>query len=155
MDVTNPKLAGALAVTALLAAACATQPSATETTGQPVTVEQILASAPQPENGSSTVNCLHRDAYTDIEVINPELLLFHGRSHRLWLNRLRQSCPGLHLDHTLAFDMRHGRLCHLDTVSGADILGGRYLPGARCSLGKFDPVSPEQADLLKAELSQR
>lgn len=155
MDVTHPKLAGALAATALLAAACATQPLATESVGQPVTVEEVLASVPQLETDSGPVNCLHRDAYTDIEVINPELLLFHGRSHRLWLNRLRQSCPGLHLDHTLAFDMRHGRLCHLDTVSGADILGGRYLPGARCSLGKFDPVSPEQADLLKAELSRR
>lgn len=155
MDVTNARLAGAIAAMTLLAAACAIPPSVTETTGRPVTVEEILASAPQSENDSGPVNCLHRDAYTDIEVINPELLLFHGRSHKLWLNRLRQSCPGLHLDHTLAFDMRHGRLCHLDTVSGADILGGRYLPGARCSLGKFDPVSPEQADLLKAELSQR
>ena len=118
-------------------------------------VDEILASAPRPERDSGPVNCLQRDAYTDIEVINPELLLFHGRSDRLWLNRLGQSCTGLRLDHTLALDMRHGRLCHLDTVSGVDMLGGHYLPGARCSLGKFDPVSPEQADRLKAELSER
>ena len=155
MEATNPKLAGALAAAALLVAACATQPVTTETVGAPMTVDEILASAPQAERDSGTVNCLHRDAYTDIEVINPGLLLFHGRSDRLWLNRLRQSCAGLRQDHTLALDMRNGRLCDLDSVSGVDVLGGHYLPGARCSLGKFDPVSPEQADLLKAQLSRR
>ena len=155
MQTTNPRLAGAVAATALLLAACATQPLATEAVGTSMTVDEILASAPPPGNGSGTVNCLQRDAYRDVEVVNPEVLLFHGRDDRVWLNRLRQSCPGLRLDHTLAFDMRHGRLCHLDTVSGVDMLGGRYMPGARCSLGKFDPVSPEQADLLKAELSRR
>lgn len=155
METTNPRLAGALAAMALLVAACATQPVTTATVETPMTVDEILASAPQAEKDSDTVNCLHRDAYTDIEVINPELLLFHGRSDRLWLNRLRQSCVGLRQDHTLALDMRNGRLCDLDSVSGVDILGGHYLPGARCSLGKFDPVSPEQADLLKAQLSRR
>ena len=155
METTNPRLAGALAAMALLVAACATQPVTTAPVEAPMTVDEILASAPQAEKDSDTVNCLHRDAYTDIEVINPELLLFHGRSDRLWLNRLRQSCVGLRQDHTLALDMRNGRLCDLDSVSGVDILGGHYLPGARCSLGKFDPVSPEQADLLKAQLSRR
>ena len=155
METTNPRLAGALAAMALLVAACATQPVTTATAEAPMTVDEILASAPRAEKDSDTVNCLHRDAYTDIEVINPELLLFHGRSDRLWLNRLRQSCVGLRQDHTLALDMRNGRLCDLDSVSGVDVLGGHYLPGARCSLGKFDPVSPEQADLLKAQLSRR
>ena len=155
METTNPRLAGALAAMGLLVAACATQPVTTAPVEAPMTVDEILASAPQAEKDSDTVSCLHRDAYTDIEVINPELLLFHGRSDRLWLNRLRQSCVGLRQDHTLALDMRNGRLCALDSVSGVDILGGHYLPGARCSLGKFDPVSPEQADLLKAQLSRR
>lgn len=154
MDATNPRLAGALVATVLLGAACATQPVATGTAVAPMTVDEILASAPAPEHDPGSANCLHREAYTDIEVINSELLLFHGRSDRLWLNRLGQSCTGLRMDHTLALDMRNGRLCHLDTVSGVDMLGGHYLPGARCSLGKFDPVSPEQADLLKAELSR-
>ena len=154
MDATNPRLAGVLVATVLLAAACATQPVATATAAAPMTVDEILASAPPPEHDPGSANCLHREAYTDIEVLNSELLLFHGRSDRLWLNRLGRSYPGLRLDHTLALDMRHDRLCHLDTVSGVDMLGGHYLPAARCSLGKFDPVSPEQADLLKAELSR-
>ena len=141
-------------ITALLAA-CASQPESGEEEEQPLTVEEILASAPQPEDYSDSVTCLHRDAYEDVEVINRELLLFHGRRDKVWLNRLRRACIGLRRNDTLAFDMRNARLCDLDTFSSIDSFGGpMQRTSARCSLGKFETISPEQAELLKEGLSQ-
>ena len=146
--------ATAIAVASLLLGACATQSQPAADRAPPPTVDEILASAPRPDGDVQSVSCLRSSAYTEVEVINPALLLFHGRGERMWLNRMRQACVGLHLDDALAFEMRNSRLCELDTVRGIDNFGGYWsATSAGCSLGSFDPVSPEQADLLKTELS--
>ena len=143
-----------LLVTAVLAAGCAAQPETGEEEQEPLTVEDILASAPSPEDYSESVTCLHRDAYVQVEVINPELLLFHGRRDRVWLNRLRRPCIGLRPNDTLAFDIRQSRLCNLDTFSSIDTFGrGPERSSALCSLGKFETISPEQANALQEALS--
>lgn len=156
MNPTNPNLRLAALVAAGLAlGACAMQPQPGVEPARSLSVDEILASAPRPGGVEGAVACLPRNAYTEVEVINPELLLFHGRGEKMWLNRMRQACLGLRLDRTLAFEMRDSRLCDLDTVRGIDNFGGFWsATGARCSLGKFDPVSPEQAELLKTELSK-
>ena len=46
-------------------------------------------------------------------------------------------------------------MCDLDSVAVADNLGGYWSTGTACSLGKFAPVSPEQAELVRVELSSR
>ena len=157
MNASNPKLRLAvMAVATVALGACATQPHTAARTTQVLSVDEILASAPQPNRESEPVTCLPRSAYTEVEVINPELLLFHGRGEQMWLNRMRRACVGLHFDRVLAFEVRNSRLCDLDTVRGIDTFGGSWsATGARCSLGTFDPVSPQQVELLKAEFSKR
>lgn len=155
MNVWNLSRATALAVAGLLLGACATQPQPVSDRTPSLTVEEILASAPQPDGDARPVSCLRSSAYTEVEVINPKLLLFHGRGDRMWLNRMRQACVGLRFDDALAFEMRDSRVCDLDTVRGIDTIGGYWsATGARCSLGKFDPVSREQVELLKAGLAK-
>ncbi len=148
-------IATVLAVTALLGAGCAAGPHPQPEEPEPLSVEDILASAPRPEDYSESVTCLHRDAYVEIEVINREFLVFHGRRGKAWLNRLRRPCIGLHPGDALVLDMRDSRLCDLDTVSGTKPLGGSFeRTSARCSLGKFETISPEQAAALKEGLSR-
>ncbi len=155
----NRKIAPSFLAIGLIGA-CATQPeTAGETAEQeepPLTVEEILASAPQPEDYSEPETCLSRYAYENVEVINRELLVFHGRRGKVWLNRLRNACIGLRRDDTLAFEMRDSRLCDMDTFSSVDAFGGPLeRTSARCSLGKFEPISVEQAQLLEEGLSAK
>ena len=150
----NFGMAAALAAAGLVLGACATQPQPVDDRTPSPSVDEILASAPQPNGDSLPVRCLPDAAYTDVEVINPELLLFRGLGDRMWLNRTRSACLGSRIDPVLAFDMRHGRLCDLDSVAVADNIGGYWSTGAGCSLGKFAPVSPEQVELVRVELSR-
>ena len=150
----NCGMAAALVAVGLALGACATQPQPVADSTPSPSVDEILASAPQPDGNSQPVRCLSDAAYTDVEVINSELLLFHGLGDRMWLNRTRSACLGSRIDPVLAFDMRDRRLCDLDSVAVADNLGGYWSTGAACSLGKFAPVSPEQAELVRAELSR-
>ena len=150
----NLGMAAAWVVAGLVLGACATQPQPVADGTPSPSVEEILAGAPQPNGNSRPVRCLPDTAYTDVEVINSELLLFHGLGDRMWLNRTRSACLGSRIDPVLAFDMRERRLCDLDSVAVADNLGGYWSKGAGCSLGRFAPVSPEQAELVRAELSR-
>lgn len=144
-----------IAVAILLTAGCAAQGEPPEEEQEPLSVEDILASAPRPEDYSDSVTCLHRDAYVDVDVLNRELLLFQGRGDKVWLNRLRRPCIGLRDRDALAFEMRNSRLCDLDTFNSIDTFRGALEPAsARCSLGKFETVSPEQAAALKEGLAQ-
>ena len=137
-----------------LLTACASQPESVRDGAQPLTVEEILASSPQPEDYSDPVSCLSRNAYLQVDVINRKLLVFHGRRGKAWLNRLRSACIGVRREDTLAFDLRNGRLCDLDTFSSIDAFGGSMeRSSARCSLGKFEPISLEQAEMLKEGLA--
>ncbi|MDE0004376.1 MAG: DUF6491 family protein [Rhodospirillaceae bacterium] len=130
--------------------ACATQTASVASGEQSLTVEEILADAPRPEHYAGPVKCLHRDAYTNVEVINGEYLLFHGRRDKAWVNRLRNACTGLRRHDTLVFETYSGRVCDFDTVNGADSVGGTLQStSARCGLGSFDPVTPEQAEQLR------
>ena len=130
--------------------ACATQTASVTDEVRSLTVDEILGGTPKPEDYSGPVKCLHRDAYTNVEVIDGETLLFHGRREKAWVNRLRNACNGLRRHDTLVFKMHSGRVCNFDTVNGADTFGGRLqLTGARCGLGSFDPVTAEQAQRLR------
>lgn len=151
----NLRMAAALAATGLLLGACATQPQSVADGTPSPSVDEILASALLPNGNSEPARCLPGTAYTDVEVINPELLLFHGLGDRMWLNRTRQACLGSRIDPVLAFDKRRSRLCDLDSVAVADNIGGYWSTGVGCSLGKFNRISPEQAELVRAELSMR
>ncbi len=153
----NPRNLIHYAFVFFLAAGCASQgdPGLQEAEQEPLSVEDILASAPQPEDYSESVTCLHRDAYVNVDVLNRELLVFHGRGDKVWLNRLRRPCIGLREHDILAFEMRDRRLCDLDMFSSVDTFGGPLQStSARCSLGKFETISPEQAAALKEGLSQ-
>ena len=134
----------------------ANQPESMPEQEWPAAVEEILSSESSPEDYPGPIHCLHFGAYTNVEVINGELLLFRDRGDGTWLNPLRQACVGLRESEALVFQLRDSRVCEFDTVGGAHRLSGQFQPaGMRCSLGVFYRVSPTQVKLLENELSQR
>ena len=140
---------------ACLPLVCLGAPKSDKEEASPPTVEEILSAAPKPEDYSESVTCLLRDTYQQVEVLDREHLLFKGRRGKHWLNRLRRACIGLRRSDTLAFDMRDNRLCNLDSFSSMGSFGrGLERTSARCSLGKFETISPEQAELLKESLAR-
>jgi hypothetical protein len=74
----------------------------------------------------------------------------NGRGEKRWLNQLRVRCPGLRRHATLQFEMRSMRLCEMDGFKSVDPgFGDR---SGNCSLGKFEPISPDQEQMLKDAL---
>jgi hypothetical protein len=111
---------------------------------------QEILSAPA-EDEKAAVRCIRSMDYDRVEVLDDLRVVFHGRGDKRWLNQLRIRCPGLRKRDTLQFEMRSMRLCEMDSFRSIDP-SGFGMPGASCSLGSFEPVSPGQVQMLKDAL---
>ena len=111
---------------------------------------QEILSAPA-EDEKAAVRCIHSMDYDRVEVLDDLRVVFHGRGDKRWLNQLRIRCPGLRKRDPLQFEMRSMRLCEMDSFRSIDP-SGFGMPGASCSLGSFEPVTPDQVEMLKDAL---
>jgi Family of unknown function (DUF6491) len=104
---------------------------------------------------SEAVRCLSIANYRSVEVLDTGHLLFWGNGGRVWLNQLRTACYGLTNDQILQFRMTGPRVCEMDRFQGLD----RYSPGLItspiCSLQRFELITDEQANRLRAALARR
>jgi len=98
--------------------------------------------------------CLYPRSYESVEILDARHLLFIGRRDMVWLNQLHFDCVGLRKDSVLVFEMQQGSLCELDRFHGAPRFA---LPGdfsAHCTLGRFEPITGAQADVLRDAFSR-
>lgn len=119
-------------------------------------IDEILTQPLEDEDYAESARCLPTHAYRNVRVLDDQHVLFDGPGDRAWLNRLRNRCSGLRTNATLRFRLRDNRVCELDTFEAVDtILGGFDRVSATCSLGSFDPVTPEQVDAIRAAVEEQ
>jgi hypothetical protein len=154
----------ALAVAAVLAVGCAAAPTEAERRERiDETVAGIL-SEPLPDDAYDTSRrCISRASIRDFEVLSDRHLLFEGPRGTFWLNELRGRCPGLNRHRTLVFEAHGMQLCDMDQITVTDLWywpryqrwPWQWIDGVRCSLGRFQPVTEDQADALREALRAR
>lgn len=91
-------------------------------------------------------SCIRIQTIRRTEVANDRTILFHMSRDRIYLNRLPHKCPGLRREDRFMYDASLSRLCDLDTVTVLDDIGFGFSRGPTCGLGKFYPISKEDAD---------
>ena len=74
-------------------------------------------------------------------------ILFYMRGQDVYLNQLPRRCSGLGFEKSFSYRSTSGQLCDLDSITV--LRGGRISPGMTCGLGKFRPITEEDADLLR------
>jgi hypothetical protein len=101
------------------------------------------------------VRCLSTHAYRSVEVLDNRNVLFKGPGDRAWLNQLRFPCAGLRPRDTLQFRLRDNRVCDMDTFEAVDTFFRIWSrTSATCSLGQFQPVTPEQVEAIRAAVKE-
>lgn len=153
---------------ALLLASCAVSPEA-ESRRQAIEADiaDILSYPLDPAEFGETKRCLADNEYRNFRALDDQHILFDGRRDRQWINTLRMRCPDLRYGDVLivrSFSSR--RMCDMDTFQVADWFDwpwyrrwpwhwGGWGTGARCTLGKFQPVTEAQVDEIEAVLERR
>lgn len=93
--------------------------------------------------------CLSSHEYRAVEILDDQLVLFKGNGGRLWINRLPRRCVGLRRNDVLRFEMRSNRLCEMDTFRSYDRSFVSAFGSGTCTLGQFQPVTPEQVEAIQ------
>ena len=138
---------------AVVLAGCASEATRPDYEAQEESIDQILSEPLAEEAYTEGVRCLPVYSYNSVEVLDNRHVLFKGSGGKLWLNRLRNRCPGLRRNDTLKFDVRATQLCNLDTFESIQLSGiGPTRTSATCSLGEFVPITKEQLEGIKAAL---
>jgi hypothetical protein len=70
------------------------------------------------------------------------------RGGDVYRNDLPNRCPNLEFEQRFMYRVTANRLCDLDVITVIDDVGFGFMPGASCGLGKFEPISAEEAESL-------
>ena len=111
-------------------------------------IEAILAN---PLGNADYINesrCIAGAGYGSVEIVDDRNLIFEGRRGKLWWNRLRQRCLGLHPAMRLTMERRSWRFCARDRFRGVG-RSSTELPSTICELGNFVELDAESSELLR------
>ena len=147
---TRGALIGLLAVACTAVAAAEKEDEARDAEPR-ITAEEILANPLGEEAYAQSSRCLSTGKYRRVEVMNNQILVFHGRGDNMWLNILPNRCMGLQPDMILEIDKRGMRLCARDQFRGLP----RFRPDGSsmpCTLGEFHPTRPENVTAIRDAL---
>ena len=150
----------------LLFTGCATAPDyAARRQAVEADIDEILSLQLDPAEFGEPKRCLSGPEYRSFRPLGDRHILFEGRRGKLWINTLRSRCHDLRRGDILVIRSFSGtRMCDMDSFQVADWFdypwyrrwpwqwGGAWTTGARCSLGKFQPVVEGQVEEIEALL---
>ena len=168
MDASKTLICLALAASLLLVG-CATSPEVEQQRlQQQASIAEILSQPLDPAEYGEVKRCLSDMDFRRFEALDDRHILFEGRRDRLWVNTLRGSCPDLRFgDVLIVRQFSSTRMCDMDSFEVAEWFewpwyrrwpwrwGLDWGVGMRCTLGKFQPVTREQVDEIKAVIRSR
>ncbi len=153
---------------ALLCTGCATSPEVeNRRKAMEADIDEILSYQLDPAEFGETKRCLSDHKYRNFRPLGDRHLLFVGRCDELWVNVLRSRCHDLRFGDVLVVRSFSGRrMCDMDRFQVAEWFDwpwyrrwpwhwGGWGTGARCALGKFQPVTQAQVTEIEAALESR
>ena len=110
------------------------------------------AQGDEEEFDRTPLNCLAVSRIRSTDIIDDRTILFFLRGNKLVLRTyLPRECPGLERNDRFAYEARNGQLCDVDVITVLEQMGVSLTPTFTCRLGKFIPITAEEAEDLKLD----
>ena len=100
-----------------------------------------------PEEGGE--RCVNMRTVSRTEIIDDQTILFYMRGGEIYRNYLPHRCSGLAREERFSYSTTVSRLCDMDTITVLYSHGVGLSSGPSCGLGKFYPISEDEAQALK------
>ncbi len=107
-----------------------------------------LADEPSDAEGQ---RCLNSRSIAKTDVIDDYNILFYSRGRAIYRNTLPRRCTGLARDKRFMYQRTASRLCMSDIINVLHDSGSSITPGRSCRLGRFHPISKEEAQALQGK----
>lgn len=108
----------------------------------------------QPDPSQPSDRCVSLAGVRRTEVLDEQNVMFYLRNGDIYRNWLPRRCAGLSSRNAFSYETTAGRLCRGEMITVIDpgVLGS--IPGARCALGGFYPVTDMEAEALATEIER-
>ncbi len=93
--------------------------------------------------------CIDTRRISNTQIIDKQNILFHMRDRTIYHNELPRACPGLRRGKAISYRTTLSRLCSNDFITLLDTFGVGISRGPSCGLGKFRPITKEEAQALR------
>ncbi len=93
--------------------------------------------------------CIDTRRISNTQIIDKQNILFHMRDRTIYHNELPRACPGLRRGKAISYRTTFSRLCSNDFITLLDTFGVGISRGPSCGLGKFRPITKEEARALR------
>lgn len=99
-------------------------------------------------------SCIRVRSLRSTKVVDDLNIIFYMVGSTTYHNILPRQCHGLARQDRFSYESRSGNLCDLDTIRILYQAGTGMQEGNACRLGKFHPITKEDADALKEKLRE-
>ncbi len=90
--------------------------------------------------------CIPIQRIKSTRVVDNQHIKFELTGGEVLMNTLPHKCPGLSRNDPFMYKTSLSQLCDLDTITVLQHIGGGFMPGATCGLGKFVPYVEEKKE---------
>ena len=97
--------------------------------------------------------CLPLNIIDSVDIIDEQHIAFITKTDDYYLNELPNVCPMLNHHRAIMYSTPLNSLCSLDIITVLDSTGGGFQSMGSCGLGKFQPVTREDIQVLKGKKS--
>jgi hypothetical protein len=113
------------------------------------------AAAAADDFNREPVECLTASRIERTQVIDERTILFYMRGGDIYRNQLSVNCRPLLREKSFSYELRTSRLCDIDFITVIEHMGSTLREGVSCGLGKFYPVTEEEAIFLSSDADAR
>ena len=102
------------------------------------------------EDAPDAKRCIRQASIEDADVLNGNIIVFTDDRKRIFINQMRVKCSDLRPGAKVVYTSRgDGQLCQLDSIAVLLPGPGGLNTGPSCMLGRFEPITRDQLDVLK------
>jgi len=93
--------------------------------------------------------CIDTRRISSTRIVDNRNILFYMRGSDIYHNELPRKCMGLRSGKTISYRTSLSRLCSNDLITLLDSFGMGMSRGPSCGIGKFRPVTKEEAEAIR------
>lgn len=109
----------------------------------------LVFAADEAADEDTAERCISLSRISRTEVVDDYNILFYMRGDKIYQNRLPHRCPGLKRERRFMYRTSLSQLCDLDIITVLYSAGPGFSPGPSCGLGRFYPISRDEAEALR------
>lgn len=93
--------------------------------------------------------CIDTRRISKTVVVDAQTIVFHMRGGEIYRNDLPNKCTSLAREKRFSYRSTISRLCNVDVITVLYSMGSGLTSGPSCGLGKFYPITKEEAQALR------